>query len=192
MPFGGDFNMIAQTEGRLEDFKREVKRTMITKYENSMGLAQSQLTNIEVKPGSVIVTVDITGSGDQSTGANITILVLQLQQDYESGTFIIRHNNTVYLPSGQFSTSSTQQEPTVGGFLWWHILFIAVAAVAVLVAIVAVIFAGVVCLRRHSRTDKPSGFVNPASADGNDYEIAYRHGEENVDMKQPLDYSTKA
>ena len=26
----------------------------------------------------------------------------------------------------------------------------------------------------------------------NDYEIAYRHGEENVDMKQPLDYSTKA
>lgn len=59
---------------------------------------------------------------------------------YESGTFIIRHNNTVYLPSGQFSTSSTQQEPTVGGFLWWHILLIAVAAVAVLVAIVAVIF----------------------------------------------------
>ena len=106
MTFRGDFDMIVQAEGGLEVFKREVKRTMITKYEGSMGLAQSQLTNVEVMRGSVIVIVDISGSGDEITGANLTLLITRLQHDYESGTLIIRYNNAVLVPSGRFSTST--------------------------------------------------------------------------------------
>lgn len=49
------------------------------------------LVCFQVRPGSVIVTVDITGSGDQSSGANVTILVLQLQQDVSASSYPTMH-----------------------------------------------------------------------------------------------------
>ena len=49
----------------------EVKRTMITKYENSMGLAQSQLTNIEVCISTAAVG-DILLSGNVISDPNAT------------------------------------------------------------------------------------------------------------------------
>ena len=117
-----------------------------------------------MKSGSVIVIVDISGSGDQTTGANLTLLITRLQHDvstsikisgsvgtiicsfmalllssllqYEAGTLIIRYNNAELVPSDQFSTS-TNTMPT--SMLWWHILLIAVAAAAVIIAVLAVI-----------------------------------------------------
>ena len=118
--------------------------------------------------GSVIVIVDISGSGDQTTGANLTLLITRLQHDvstsikvsgsvgtiiysfmallpssllqYEAGTLIIRYNNTELVPSDQFSTSTdTMPTSMPTTMLWWHILLIAVAVAALTIAILAVI-----------------------------------------------------
>ena len=119
--------------------------------------------------GSVIVIVDISGSGDQTTGANLTLLITRLQHDvstsikvswsvgtiiysfmallpssllqYEAGTLIIRYNNAVLVPSGRFTTSTVTMPTTMPTveLLWWHILLIAVAAAAVTIAVLAVI-----------------------------------------------------
>ena len=119
--------------------------------------------------GSVIVIVDISGSGDQTTGANLTLLITRLQHDVstsikvsgsvgtiiysfmallpssllqnEAGTLIIRYNNAVLVPSGRFTTSTVTMPTTMPTveLLWWHILLIAVAAAAVTIAVLAVI-----------------------------------------------------
>lgn len=76
------------------------------------------------------------------TVAIINFISICLQ--YNSGILIIRHDNEVLRPSGEFSASVSEQ-PTDGedkdedeGLVWWHILLIAGATIAVFVGGVVV------------------------------------------------------
>ena len=57
---------------------------------------------------------------------------------YESGTLVIRYNNTALVPSGEFTVqeSIAGEDDDEDEFLWWYGLLIAVGAVVILLLIV--------------------------------------------------------
>lgn len=148
MTFDGDFTEL--TAGGMEDeLAREVRRTLLRRYQLSMDLQEDQIVIIELREGSVIVVVELTDTSDE-TGANITILVYQLEQDYNAGTLVIRFNNAALVPSGDFQVDPVSQEEDGFEFVWWYGLIIGV--VVLVAALVFLVILLLVCCRgRHSK-----------------------------------------
>ena len=82
MKFAGDFDVVSQD---LEGFEASFKSSLVTKYQ-SFSLQESQITSFDVYRGSVVVAITLEDSveGGEETNsdvANITLLIIQLEQD---------------------------------------------------------------------------------------------------------------
>ena len=82
MKFSGDFDIVSQD---LEGFKLHFKTSLVTKYQ-SFNLQESQITNIDVYRGSIVVQITVEDLGeDEEEGlpdsANVTLLLVHLEQD---------------------------------------------------------------------------------------------------------------
>ena len=79
MKFNGDFDIISQD---LEAFKTSFKTGLVTRYQ-PLNLHESQITVHDVYQGSVVVTATIEDNTNDNTPnmANITLLIIQIEQD---------------------------------------------------------------------------------------------------------------
>ena len=82
MKFSGDFDIVSQD---LEGFKLHFKTSLVTKYQ-SFNLQESQITDINVYRGSVVVQItledpDDDEHGTSSNAANVTLVLIHLEQD---------------------------------------------------------------------------------------------------------------
>ncbi len=82
MRFNGDFDVVSQD---IDGFKVSFRSSLVTKYEH-LSLHESQITDMEVSRGSVIVTATLHDNviDDEEVGpdmANITLVLIQLEQD---------------------------------------------------------------------------------------------------------------
>ena len=87
MKYNGNFDSVSRD---AENFKNDVKSSLIKKYGTSTGLLSSQITQISITRGSIIVTVVINDNSDD-TSANVTHLLIQMEQDVSSTLFILLH-----------------------------------------------------------------------------------------------------
>ena len=94
MKFSGDFDTVSQD---LEGFKLHFKTSLVTKYQ-SFNLQESQITNIDVYRGSIVVQITVEDLGeDEEEGlpdsANVTLLLVHLEQDvshtHSGGPYIL-------------------------------------------------------------------------------------------------------
>ena len=76
MKFNGDFDTVSQD---MDVFKQHVVASLVSRY-SSVGLQESQITNVEVLRGSVQVIVTLEDN-EETDNANITILIIQMEQD---------------------------------------------------------------------------------------------------------------
>ncbi len=87
MKFNGDFDVVSQD---LEGFKTFFKSHLVTKYQ-SMKLHESQITNLDIYRGSIVVVATLEDGDDtEDDVANITLLLMHLQQDvsYDNSTTV--------------------------------------------------------------------------------------------------------
>ena len=82
MKFNGDFDIVSQD---LEGFKLHFKTSLVTKYQ-SFNLQESQITDINVYRGSVVVQITLEDPDDDEHGtssntANVTLVLIHLEQD---------------------------------------------------------------------------------------------------------------
>lgn len=180
MGFVGDLDQVTPTEEHKENLKREVMKTLLNRYKDTLGLIQDQISDIELKgKDGIIIVVTITDSQNTTSGANITLVVGQMQQDYQSNALVIRYNRAVLEPSGEFQVDDGSSG--AAGFPWWGILIIAVGAL-VIVVVISVVIMGVV-IKRVSTGRNPY-----VQAEDNDYgKVLYKNSESDMDIKVKLD-----
>lgn len=78
MKFSGNFDELTQNS---DNFKLEIKRNLLSKYGHVNGLQESQITSVHLSRGSVIVTVIMEDDCGLTTSANVTWLLIQMEQD---------------------------------------------------------------------------------------------------------------
>lgn len=81
MKFNGDFDKLMQNS---KNFKLEIISSLVARYGLSHGLQKSQITAIGFSRGSVIITVVIKDDCDNTNSANVTRLLVQMEQDVSS------------------------------------------------------------------------------------------------------------
>lgn len=85
MKFDGDYDAVAED---MDGFKDGVRNFFVSKYSSSHNLNEAQISNIGVSRGSVVVVVTFEDSAELEQSANVTILLIQLEQDV-SAAYII-------------------------------------------------------------------------------------------------------
>lgn len=60
---------------------------------------------------------------------------------YESGTLVIRYNNEVLFPSGEFAVEESSSDSMASGLLLWQIIVIAVGSIVFLILIIIILAA---------------------------------------------------
>jgi hypothetical protein len=148
MTFSGE---LPTDEESLEELERDIERTMLQQYGESMELEESQMEVVDLRSGSVIVVVVLKDKDDQ-TGANVTILVYQIEEDYKDGSLVIRYENEALVPIGNSITVDkvTGEEEDGFEFLWWYGLVIGVATAAIITAVIFTAIMLLVCCRKRS------------------------------------------
>ncbi|XP_064403941.1 kielin/chordin-like protein isoform X2 [Halichondria panicea] len=180
MPFNGDFDSIVTDDNAKEELQREVTRTLLLMYKDTLNLKQEQITEVTVEKGSVIIIVELSDSSDTSN-ANLTVLLSQLEQDFGSDAIVIRFGSSVLQPSGDIVVA---ERSGVVEFAPWIIAVIVVALVLTVVAIVAIIMTVVVCCK-NKKAGKGSGY--DVSTNDYDSRVAYTKNASYETVKVPLD-----
>lgn len=158
-----------------DPFIREVKRTMVTEY-SALNLHEDQIQRVKLFQGSVVVSITLEPMNN--TGANLTIVLSQLEQDYMSGVLVIRYNGMVLQPTGEFQTGEfvTGNPMTSAGILWWQYLLIAVgAALLVVICITLVIIAVVLLTRGKKKTNRYQETLTDT-----DYDVSFKKDENEI------------
>ena len=78
MKFNGNYDTVTQN---MDNFKQEIKNSLVNKYSGTVGLHEAQITLILVTRGSIIITVTIGDDSSLPNSANVTLLLVQMQQD---------------------------------------------------------------------------------------------------------------
>lgn len=78
MKFNGNYDTFTQN---MDNFKQEIKNSLVNKYSGTVGLHEAQITLVLVTRGSIIITVIIGDDSSLPNSANVTLLLVQMQQD---------------------------------------------------------------------------------------------------------------
>ncbi|XP_019849112.1 PREDICTED: kielin/chordin-like protein isoform X2 [Amphimedon queenslandica] len=148
MRFTGDYDSLTANPS---SFKLMIKESLVAKYASKTGLQKSQIKAIYLSRGSVIITVTLK---DGSDSANVTHLLIQMEQDYKNKTLVIIYQNTTLTPTGDFHYSqsgSTSELDNNGGdkesdddggmFFWIYVSAAGLLFVVLIVLAVLTIFA---------------------------------------------------
>ena len=84
MTFPDDYDTVVTD---VDSFKDSVKNSFISRYGSTHNLKESQISDVKVSRGSVVVVVTIEDSEELEQSANVTILLIQMNQDVSDTNF---------------------------------------------------------------------------------------------------------
>jgi hypothetical protein len=149
MKFSGDFDTVSQN---MAGFKQGIKNSLINKYSTSTGLQGAQITDIAVSRGSVIVRIIIEDNDQMTTSANVTHLLILMEQDYRQQQLVIVYQDMVLIPTGNFSYSQSDRdssEHAASPMFWIYVGVSCLLAILIMALAVVVVVAYVKRRRRY-------------------------------------------
>ena len=105
MTFPEDYDTVVTDIG---SFTNSVRNSLVSRYGSTHNLKESQISDVKVSRGSIVVVVTLEDSKELEQSANVTILLIQMEQDVSDN--IIEYTCTctkvnVVLPSPSLSLS---------------------------------------------------------------------------------------
>jgi hypothetical protein len=149
MKFSGDFDTVSQN---MAGFKQGIKNSLINKYSTSTGLQGAQITDIAVSRGSVIVRIIIEDNDQMTTSANVTHLLILMEQDYRQQQLVIVYQDMVLIPTGNFSYSQSDRDSSnhsASPMFWIYVGVSCLLAILIMALAVVVVVAYVKRRRRY-------------------------------------------
>ena len=78
MTFSGDYDAVVTD---VDSFKDSVRDSLVSRYGSTHNLKESQISDVKVSRGSIVVVVTLEDSKELDQSANVTILLIQIEQD---------------------------------------------------------------------------------------------------------------
>ena len=76
--FSGDYDAVVTD---VDSFKDSVRDSLVSRYGSTHNLKKSQISDVKVSRGSIVVMVTLEDSKELKQSANVTILLIQMEQD---------------------------------------------------------------------------------------------------------------
>lgn len=157
MRFTGDYDSIDD----MDTFEESVINSLLHLYGTTKGLKREQITDIKVTSGSIVIELTLQ---DVDEGANVTLLVIQMHNDYKNKSIVIIYHELILTPTdsdddSDFSVGDEDQDEEI------EFLFITVAVIAALTLVLTACVVILACavVRMHRKKNRFTRMGSPQS-----------------------------